>query len=138
MNSEGEAMDQKIEQKQPKEPEAKEQGNRKGPKSAEEVVDWEYREKAKPLIQELKEKGFQIVLLEQTVRSLPYQEFTPQKPVCLVIGNEVTGVEDDLLPDCDHAIEIEMAGVKNSLNVTVAFGVVAYHFRHQLLIPVAP
>ena len=48
--------------------------------------------------------------------------------MCLVVGNEIEGVSPDILRFCDEAIEIEMAGIKNSLNVAVAFGVIAYHF----------
>ena len=58
-----------------------------------------------------------------------YEEFGPEGPVCLVIGNEIEGVCADLTNHCDSAVEIEMMGVKNSLNVSVAFGIVAYHFR---------
>ncbi len=57
--------------------------------------------------------------------------------VCLVLGNEISGVSADILSFCDQALEIEMAGLKNSLNVSVAFGVVAYHIR-QCLAGTAP
>ena len=100
---------------------------------AEKSLSWEFRENAVSLLRELKQQGYQIVLLEQTVQSIPYQEFCPEGPICLVIGNEISGVSEDLLPYCDRAIEIEMAGIKNSLNVTVALGVVAYHIRNQLI-----
>lgn len=100
---------------------------------AEQVVAWEYRESAADLIQELKTDGYEIVSLEQTAQSMPYHEYKPSKPVCLILGNEVTGVGDDLLPHCDQALEIEMSGIKNSLNVTVAFGIVAYQLRQNLL-----
>ena len=100
---------------------------------AEKTVPWEYREDARSIIRELKEKNYQIVLLEQTEKSVSYAEFQPAPPVCLVVGNEITGVSESLLPFCDAAIEIEMSGLKNSLNVTVAFGIVAYHFRTVIL-----
>ena len=99
---------------------------------AEETVPWEYREQAVAVVRELKKKGYQIVLLEQTVSSVDYQEFQPSAPVCLVVGNEITGVADELIQLSDKSIEIEMSGLKNSLNVTVAFGVVAYRIRHRL------
>lgn len=100
---------------------------------AENSVPWEYRKDAREVILSLKAQGYQIVMLEQAHQSIPYQEFDPQTPVCLVLGNEIVGVEEDLLPECDVAIEIEMAGkIKNSLNVGVAFGVVAYHFKNRL------
>jgi 23S rRNA (guanosine2251-2'-O)-methyltransferase len=99
---------------------------------AEKVMPWEYTRTALECLKRLKEQQYQIVLLEQTVHSVPYEEFVPKGPVCLVVGNEIGGVSDELLPLCDAAVEIDMAGLKNSLNVTVAFGVVAYHFRQQL------
>lgn len=100
---------------------------------AEKVVSWEYAEKADRVLDRLREAGYEIVMLEQTSQSIPYEEYIPKRPVCLVLGNEISGVGDDLLPHCNLAVEIEMAGVKNSLNVTVAFGVVAYHLRRHLL-----
>lgn len=74
-----------------------------------------------------------IVLLEQTHQSIPYQKLNVKSPVCLIVGNEITGVSEDILSLCDAAVEIEMVGLKNSLNVTVAFGIVAYHIRHQMM-----
>jgi tRNA G18 (ribose-2'-O)-methylase SpoU len=99
---------------------------------AEKAVPWEYRENAVSVMEELRRNGYQIVLLEQTQQSIPYDEFHPKSPVCLVLGNEISGVCEDLLPCCGLALEIEMAGIKNSLNVTVAFGIVAYHIRQSL------
>jgi tRNA G18 (ribose-2'-O)-methylase SpoU len=99
---------------------------------AEKNVLWEYRERARPLIEEFRQNGYQIVLLEQTLQSIPYQEFYPVKPVCLIVGNEIQGVSEELAGLSDIAIEIPMRGIKNSLNVSVAFGVVAYHIGHVL------
>ena len=96
---------------------------------AEERVSWEHSWDVLFVISRLKEEGYQIVLLEQTKESIPYQTFEPQFPVCLIVGNEISGISDQILSLCDAAVEIEMAGHKNSLNVTVAFGVVAYHIR---------
>lgn len=99
---------------------------------AEEHVAWEYRDDPQTVIAELKKRGYQIVLLEQAAGSCLYEHFTPTPPVCLVIGNEIDGVSQHIIHLCDAAIEIEMAGLKNSLNVSVAFGIVAYHFRKSL------
>ena len=99
---------------------------------AEASMPWEYASTAKSCIEKLKAEGYQIVLLEQTTRSLPFEEFRPRPPVCLVVGNEISGVGEDLLPFCDQAIEIPMSGLKISLNVTVAFGIAAYHIRGHL------
>ena len=99
---------------------------------AEERVPWEYRKDACALIKELKRRHYRIILLEQTEESVPFQDFTAEAPLCLVIGNEIGGISDEIAELCDTAVEIEMAGIKNSLNVSVAFGIVAYHFRHCL------
>ncbi len=99
---------------------------------AEKTVLWEHTVDILPVLRNLKGLGYQIVLLEQTKESIPYHEFEPKPPVCLVLGNEITGISEELLALSDAAIEIEMAGVKNSLNVAVAFGVAAYHIKHKL------
>jgi tRNA G18 (ribose-2'-O)-methylase SpoU len=99
---------------------------------AQERVPWEHRQGVRALLLELKAAGFQIVFLEQIERSIEYHEFKPSPPVCLVIGNEIGGISDDIIDLCDKAIEIDMAGIKNSLNVSVAFGIVAYHFKYCL------
>ena len=99
---------------------------------AEEHVAWEYRKDICSVLRELKAQNYQIVLLEQTQESCPYDFVDLKAPVCLVVGNEIEGVSPDTLDYCDKAIEIEMAGIKNSLNVAVAFGVIAYHFRKYL------
>ncbi len=96
---------------------------------AEQRVPWEYARDVVQTVAQLKEQNYQIILLEQTKKSILYEEFVPHAPVCLVVGNEVEGIAEGLLPYCDQAIEIEMAGLKNSLNVSVAFGIIAYHFR---------
>ena len=94
---------------------------------------WEYRRDAREVLHELKVLGYEIVFLEQLAESTPYQDFCPRGPVCLVLGNEISGVSEELIALCDKTLEIEMAGLKNSLNVAVAFGVVGYHVRNQLL-----
>jgi tRNA G18 (ribose-2'-O)-methylase SpoU len=97
---------------------------------AEKEVPWEYRRDAREVVRELQGLGYRIVFLEQLAESIPYQDYCPSGPICLVIGNEISGVSEGLVSLCDETIEIEMAGAKNSLNVSVAFGVVAYHFRN--------
>lgn len=103
---------------------------------AEKTVSWTFCKDALSCIRDLKAQGYKIVLLEQTVQSKPYEDFIPQPPVALVIGNEISGVSDDLLALSDTAVEIEMDGLKNSLNVTVAFGILAYHIKNQLKIKI--
>lgn len=99
---------------------------------AEETVPWVYQKDPLRAVSALKEAGYTVLLLEQTEKSLPYQEFEPAGPVALILGNEVSGVSEDLVSLCDGAVDIEMSGLKNSLNVSVAFGIVAYHLRNGL------
>jgi 23S rRNA (guanosine2251-2'-O)-methyltransferase len=96
---------------------------------AEKVVPWAYVQSCRECVAQLKRDGYQIVILEQVKQSIPYERFAPKAPVALVLGNEITGVSEELVGLCDQAIEIEMAGLKNSLNVTVAFGIVAYYLK---------
>ena len=99
---------------------------------AEQTVPWEYHSSAASVIRDLRNQGYQIILLEQAERSISYETFEPTPPVCLVLGNGISGVENTILDLCDVAVETDMAGLKNSLNVTVAFGIVAYHMRNKL------
>ncbi len=99
---------------------------------AEESVSWEYAKDTVDVIRRHKDMGYEIVLLEQADRSIPYNEFIPVGPVCLVVGNEVDGVSPQAALLADSAVEIPMAGVKNSLNAAVAFGIVAFHLSRCL------
>jgi len=96
---------------------------------AEDSVPWDHAQDASSVLRELKAAGYEIVLLEQMESSIDYAEWKPARPVALVIGNEIEGVSPELLSLCDAAVEIEMMGVKNSLNAAVAFGIIAYHIR---------
>lgn len=92
---------------------------------AEKAVPWEYCTQSWRLLDKLKKDGFRIVSLELTPQSVNYVEFHPEFPLALVIGNEVAGVKKSLLARSDNCIEIPMRGMKESLNVSVAFGIVA-------------
>ena len=96
-------------------------------------VPWEYHRDVLAVIERYRSDGYDIVLLEQTDRSIDYHQYVPEKPVCLVIGNEIEGVSAEAVTFCDRAVEIAMHGIKNSLNVGVAFGIVAYHIRQGLI-----
>ncbi len=96
-------------------------------------VPWEHSYDAAEVIADLKKQGYQIVLVEQTDQSVSYHKFVPKAPLCLVLGNEIEGVSEDLVKLADASIEIEMAGLKNSLNVGIAFGIVGYYLRYCLL-----
>lgn len=97
-----------------------------------EVVPWEYREKAVDVIKELKQKGVQIVALELTENSEHYAEAQFKFPCALIVGHEINGIKDDIMPYVDKAIEIPMLGRANSLNVANAFGIAAYQMLYKL------
>jgi len=99
---------------------------------AQDHVSWGHHQDIVTVLKDLRAKKYQIILLEQTDESCPYESFRPEFPVCLVIGNEIEGASQNILSLCDAAIEIDMMGIKNSLNVAVAFGIIAYHFRSCL------
>lgn len=105
---------------------------------AQEFVPWSHHPDARAVAQKLKGKGYQLMLLEQTNGSIDYQEYEPQPPVALILGNEIEGVSSSLIEYGDGAIEIAMEGSKNSLNVAVAFGIVAFHIRNRLAGKVIP
>jgi len=96
---------------------------------AEETVPWEYFRYTGLLIKRLKKEGIRVVGLEQTKRAILYTKFKPSFPLALIIGNEVEGISPRLLKKCDDIIFLPMLGRKESLNVTVAFGVAGYYLN---------
>ncbi len=94
---------------------------------AERMVDWEKWETAEELFNFLRRHNYFIVALEQTPGAIPYHSFAPPpRPLALVVGNEVEGISAALLQQADAVVAIPMLGRKESLNVSVAFGVMAY------------
>ncbi|MGE5499985.1 MAG: RNA methyltransferase [Syntrophothermus sp.] len=95
-----------------------------------ESVAWEYVQDPRELILDMKSRGIKICALEQTDKSIPYYNLTPEVfPVCMIVGNEVTGVSQNLIDLCDFSIEIPQFGIKQSLNVAVAYGIAVFEFR---------
>lgn len=93
---------------------------------AEKTIRWESRSKPGKLIRDLKARGWMIVGVEQTSRSVDYKTFEPKKDTVFVFGNEVRGLSFALQKACDVLIEIPMRGTKESLNVTTAAGIVLF------------
>ncbi|MBI5530189.1 MAG: RNA methyltransferase [Candidatus Doudnabacteria bacterium] len=93
---------------------------------AENWVPWEHRPSAAKLIKELKQNQVQIIALENNVASQDIKKFKPKFPAALLLGEEVKGIAKPLLKACDAVVEIPMVGKKESLNVSVAFGIAAY------------
>ena len=91
------------------------------------TIPWEYYRDPMEIIPKLKADGIKIVSLEHTDSSIPYYNYSPNNyPLCLVIGNEIKGIRDEILDVTDIAIEIPMYGVKQSLNVSVAYGIALF------------
>jgi len=100
---------------------------------AEEHVSWKKIEHELKAIQQLKKNNYTILGLEQTENSFPLQDYKiTENPICLILGNEVTGIDQKLLDHLDAAIEIPQFGMKHSLNVSVAAGVALYAFFEKL------
>jgi tRNA G18 (ribose-2'-O)-methylase SpoU len=94
---------------------------------ATESVDWEYVEDVVELVQHLKQNNTKVYLIEQTDSSMLLNQFQfPKEKTAIILGNEVFGVTEALLPLCDGAIEIPQHGTKHSLNVTIAAGIVIW------------
>ena len=93
---------------------------------AEQLVPWEKHAQTVRLIKKLKKEGVRIVALEQTKQSIPYSKLKPKFPLCLIVGNEVTGISASILDLADDTIDIPMRGKKESLNAAVAFGIAVY------------
>lgn len=93
-------------------------------------VKWEYIKNPIDAIKNLKAQGIKICALELTENSKPYSDAAQYEfPLCLVVGNEITGVSQDVLDLCDYSIEIPQYGIKQSLNVAVAFGIAIFELR---------
>jgi len=93
---------------------------------AEKNIPWEYAKQTGRLIDKLKKQGIEVVALEQAKNSIDYSKYRPKFPIALVVGNEVKGISTAVLKKCDKITELPMVGKKESLNVSVAFGIAGY------------
>ena len=93
-------------------------------------VSWQYIKNPIEAILEIKNQGIKICALELTENSKPYNTINNNDfPICLVVGNEITGVSQEVLDLCDFSIEIPQYGIKQSLNVAVAYGIAIFELR---------
>lgn len=91
------------------------------------TVPWRYCKNTLDAVESFKNAGVKVLAVELTDSGKRYDELTKEDfPLALVVGNEITGIEDDVLKACDGAIEIPMYGVKHSLNVSVATGIALF------------
>ena len=94
---------------------------------AEKTIPFEYYKQTGRLVDKLKKSKISIIALEQSKDAISYTKFKPKFPLALIVGNEVKGISKAILKKCDKIIELPMAGKKESLNVSVAFGVAGYY-----------
>lgn len=94
-----------------------------------ETVLYEQADDVLALIAYLKSAGVQIVAVEQTAHAVDYHAFKALGDTAFIFGNEVTGIEPEVLDACDVHIQIPMSGTKESLNVSVCAGVILFAFR---------
>lgn len=105
---------------------------------ATDTVAWEYSDTTVEAVELLKKAGYQIYAVEQAENSVLLHSFpaASNEKIAIVFGNEVAGVDEQVLPLCDGCIEIPQLGMKHSLNVSVAAGIVLWEMvRSRLSIP---
>ncbi len=102
---------------------------------AQDTISWEYVPDTKTAVLQLKASGYKVLALELTDSPTLFNELTLQDfPLALVVGNELTGVSDEVMDLLDGALEIPQYGTKQSLNVSVAYGIAVFdlvrHYRN--------
>jgi tRNA G18 (ribose-2'-O)-methylase SpoU len=110
---------------------------RKTALGAEDVVNWKHFKTAAEAINELKARKYTIYAVEQAERSykLNAAGFRQNEKVALVFGNEVSGVEQNTIDQCDGCLEIPQLGMKHSLNIATAAGVVLWELVRTKIVP---
>ncbi len=93
---------------------------------AEEMISWRRIDDLPDEIKKLQDNGYTVSAIEQSTSSTDYKKHQPGEQEVLIMGNEVTGVESEILGCVDHVLEIPMSGEKESLNVSVACGIVLF------------
>lgn len=95
---------------------------------ATESVDWEYHKSTLELVNRLRSEQVRVISVEQAEHSTFLQDFTPERDIryAVVFGNEVKGVEQEVVNASDHCVEIPQFGTKHSLNISVSCGIVLW------------
>ena len=99
---------------------------------AESTQKWQHMKRAEDAITLLHNQGITLVALEQAKHSTPLTNYKPVNDLAIVVGNEATGINKQLLGLCDHILEIPMAGRKESFNVTVAAAIALFYLKEML------
>ena len=109
-------------------------GIHKSALGAEFSVEWGYEKDTLSLVKRLKEEGYTVLSVEQTVNSVMLDKFKPEtgRKYALVFGNEVDGVQQEVVDASDGVLEIPQYGTKHSLNISVSAGIVLWHIASAL------
>lgn len=100
---------------------------------ADQTVDWIYFANTIAAVQYYREHGYQICAVEQAEGSILLQNFVwSEKPICIIFGNEVDGVSNEVMNISDACIEIPQFGTKHSLNISVSMGIVIWELFRKL------
>jgi tRNA G18 (ribose-2'-O)-methylase SpoU len=98
---------------------------------AEETVRWEYHADATSAVMQMRERSYELAVVETSTRAVDVFDWIPRFPVCIIFGNEITGVTPELIEKCDTHVRIPMLGLKHSLNVATAGGIVIYELLRK-------
>ena len=101
---------------------------------ATESVDWEYKKDTQTLVNDLKNQGVKVAAIEQVENSIMLDKFVPEpnKKIAIIFGNEVKGVQQEVVSESDYCIEIPQIGTKHSLNISVSCGVVLWDLYQKI------
>lgn len=95
------------------------------------VVPWQHHETTLEAILLCRSQQMQVLAVEKTASSLPLRGFGLRFPLAIVMGNEADGLDEETIAACDGCVHLPMRGLKSSLNVSVAFGIVAYELAQR-------
>jgi len=101
---------------------------------AENTIDWEYYKETNEAVELLRKDGYTIIAIEQVEGSIPLNDYRPSldEKLALIFGNEVKGVQQDIVNLCDKTIEIPQFGTKHSFNIAVSAGIVLWDLFNKL------
>ena len=103
---------------------------------AEDSVEWKYFPTALEAVEQLHRDGYEVYAVEQAEGSTMLHDFIPvsDRRYAVVMGNEVKGVHQEVIDQCDGCIEIPQFGTKHSMNVSVTTGIIIYNFAEYLML----
>jgi len=101
---------------------------------AENTIDWEYYKETNEAVGLLRKDGYTIIAIEQVEGSISLSDYlpSPDEKLALIFGNEVKGVQQDIVNLCDKSIEIPQFGTKHSFNIAVSAGIVLWDLFNKL------